>query len=62
MEDIKNSVASRWQKQAPLKTIFTSVLQMKSPSTCLIPASLHEGPIFYFYVESTYFPLSQASI
>jgi hypothetical protein len=24
MEDIKNSVASRWQKQPPLKTTFTS--------------------------------------
>jgi hypothetical protein len=51
MEDSKNSVASRRQRQPPLKTTFTSVLQMKSSSTCLIPASLYEGPIFYFYVE-----------
>jgi hypothetical protein len=29
-----------------------SVLQMKSSSTCLIPASLCEGSFFYFYVES----------
>jgi hypothetical protein len=62
MEDGKNSVTSRWQKQSPLKIIFISVLQIKSSSTCLIPASLCEGPIFYFYVESTYFPLSQAII
>jgi hypothetical protein len=63
MEDIKNSIASRWQKQPLLKTIFfTSVLQMKSSSICLIPASLCEGPIFNFYVELTYSLLSQASI
>jgi hypothetical protein len=62
MEDSKNFVASRWQEQPPLKTIFISVLQMKSSSTWLIHAPLCEGPIFYFYVESTYSPLSQASI
>jgi hypothetical protein len=28
-----------------------SVLQIKSSSTCLITASLCEGPFFYFYVE-----------
>jgi hypothetical protein len=33
------------------KQFFISVLQMKSSSTCLISASLCEGPIFYFYVE-----------
>jgi hypothetical protein len=47
MEDSKNPIASRWQRQLPL-----SVLQMKSSSTCLITASLCEGPFFYFYVES----------
>jgi hypothetical protein len=53
MEDSKNRIASRWQRQPPLKTNFyLSVLQMKSSSTCLIPASLCEGPLFYFYVES----------
>jgi hypothetical protein len=53
MEDSKNPIASRWQRQPPLKTNFyLSVLQMKSSSTCLIPASLSEGPFFYFYVES----------
>jgi hypothetical protein len=31
---------------------YLSLLQMKSSSTCLIPASLCEGPFFYFYVES----------
>jgi hypothetical protein len=40
------------------KQTFISVLQMKSSSTCLIPASLYEGSILYFYVESTYSPLS----
>jgi hypothetical protein len=35
------------------KQIFISILQMKSSSTCLIPASLCEGPFFYFYVESS---------
>jgi hypothetical protein len=34
------------------KQVFISVLQMKSSSTCLITASLCEGPFFYFYVES----------
>jgi hypothetical protein len=53
MEDSKNPIASHWQRQPPLKTNFyLSVLQMKSSSTCLIPASLCEGPFFYFYVES----------
>jgi hypothetical protein len=35
------------------KQIFISILQMKSSSTCLIPTSLCEGPLFYFYVESS---------
>jgi hypothetical protein len=53
IEDSKNPIASRWQKQPPLKTNFyLSVLQMKSSSTCLITASLCEWPFFYFYVES----------
>jgi hypothetical protein len=34
---------------------YLSVLQMKSSSTCLITASLCEGPFFYFYVESSPF-------
>jgi hypothetical protein len=34
MEDSKNPIASRWQEQPTLKTIFFSVLQMKSSSTC----------------------------
>ena len=37
--------------------IFLSLLhlQIKSSSTWLIPASLCEGPFFYFYVESSKF-------
>jgi hypothetical protein len=31
---------------------YLSILQMKSSSTCLITASLCEGPFIYFYVES----------
>jgi hypothetical protein len=31
---------------------YLSVLQMKSSSKCLIPASLYKGPFFHFYVES----------
>ena len=31
----------------------TSVLQNKISSTSVIPASLYEGPLFYFYVESS---------
>jgi hypothetical protein len=31
---------------------YLSALQMKSSSTCLITASLCEGPFFYFYIES----------
>jgi hypothetical protein len=54
MEDSKNPIASHWQEQPPLKTNFyLLVLQMKSSSTCLITASLCEGPFFYFYVESS---------
>jgi hypothetical protein len=54
MEDSKNPIASRWQEQPPLKTNFyLSILQLKSSSTCLIIASLCEGPFFYFYVESS---------
>jgi hypothetical protein len=34
MEYSKNPIASRWQEQPPLKTIFISVLQMKSSSIC----------------------------
>jgi hypothetical protein len=34
MEDSKNPIASRWQDQPPLKTIFISILQMKISSTC----------------------------
>jgi hypothetical protein len=50
---VRTPIASHWQRQPPLKTNFyLSVLQMKSSSTCLIPASLCEGPFFYFYVES----------
>jgi hypothetical protein len=53
MEDSKNPITSHWQRQPLLKTNFyLSVLQMKSSSTCIIPASLCEGPFFYFYVES----------
>jgi hypothetical protein len=53
MYDSKNPIASRWQRQPPLKTNFyLSVLQMKISSTCLITASLCEGPLFYFFVES----------
>jgi hypothetical protein len=53
MDDSKNPIANRWQRQPPLKTNFyLSVLQIKGSSTCLITASLCEGPFFYFYVES----------
>jgi hypothetical protein len=53
MEDSKNPIANHWQEQPPLKTNFyLSDLQMKSSSTCLITASLYEGPFFYFYVDS----------
>jgi hypothetical protein len=34
MEDSKNHIVIRWQEQPPLKTIFISILQMKSSSTC----------------------------
>jgi hypothetical protein len=57
MEDSKNSVASRWHEQPPLKIIFISVLQMKSSSTWLIPASLCKGPIFFTFMLSQPIPL-----
>jgi hypothetical protein len=34
MEDNKNPIAIRWQEQPPPKTIFISILQRKSSSTC----------------------------
>jgi hypothetical protein len=34
MKDNKNPIAIRWQEQPPPKTIFISVLQIKSSSTC----------------------------
>jgi hypothetical protein len=34
MEDNENPIAIRWQEQPPLKTIFISILQIKSSSTC----------------------------
>jgi hypothetical protein len=41
MEDSKNPIASRWQRQPPLKTNFyLSVLQMKSSSTWRCPMHL----------------------
>jgi hypothetical protein len=38
------------------KQTFISVLQMKSSSTCLIPASLYEGPIFFTFMLSQPIP------
>jgi hypothetical protein len=53
MEDSKTPLSVIDMKQPPLKTqFFISVIQMKSSSTCLITATLCEGPFFYFYVES----------
>jgi hypothetical protein len=59
MEDRKNPIASRWQRQPPLKTNFfyLSVLQMKSSSTCLITASLYEGSFFTFMLNLHLLPL-----
>jgi hypothetical protein len=54
MEDSKNPIASHWQEQPPLKTNFYLYFTNESSSTCLIPASLCEGPFFYFYVESSH--------
>jgi hypothetical protein len=34
MKDSKNPIASHWQEQPPLRTVFISVLQMKISSTC----------------------------
>jgi hypothetical protein len=51
MEDSKNPIADKNNHLS--KQICISVLQMKSSSTCLITASLGEGPFFYFYVESS---------
>jgi hypothetical protein len=34
MEDSKNPIAIHWQEQPPLKTIFISVLHMRSSNTC----------------------------
>jgi hypothetical protein len=41
-----------WNNHFSKPNFYLSVLQMKSSSTCLITASLYEGPFFYFYVES----------
>src|SRR4051812_30934593 len=55
MEDDKNTFTLPLTKATTSQITFTSVLKIKSSSTCLISASLCEGPFFYFYVES---PLS----
>jgi hypothetical protein len=53
MEDSKNPLPVVDKNNHLSKhNFYLSVLQMKSSSTCLITASLHEGPFFYFYVES----------
>src|SRR4051794_38826104 len=64
MEDDKNSIYYSLTKTTTSQKYFCiSVFKMKSSSTCLISASLCEGPIFYFNVESVHLsPLSQASI
>jgi hypothetical protein len=61
---LKNLLIFVWKiVRAPLSVVdkdnhlskpnfYLSDLQMKSSSTCLITASLYEGPFFYFYVES----------
>jgi hypothetical protein len=54
MEDSKSSLPVVDIEQPPLKIKKLSLFyQIKSSSTCLIPASLCEGPFFYFYVESS---------
>jgi hypothetical protein len=53
MEDSKTHCQSlTWNNHLSKPNFYLSVLQMKSSSTCLIAASLREGPFFYFYVES----------
>src|SRR3954454_23328832 len=52
MEDNKNTFTHSLTKATTSQITFTSVLKMKSSSTCLISASLCEGPFFYFYVDS----------
>jgi hypothetical protein len=55
MEDSKTPLPVVDMEQPPLKiNFFISVSQMKSSSICLIPASLCEGPFFYFYDESSF--------
>jgi hypothetical protein len=53
MEDSKNPLPVVDKNNHLSKpNFYLFVLQMKSSSTCLITASLREGPFFYFYVES----------
>ena len=41
----------------PLKIIFISVLKLQALAPLQIPASLCEGPIFYFYARVSSIPL-----
>ena len=40
----------------PLKIIFISVLKLRALAPLQIPASLSEGPIFYFYARVSSIP------
>ena len=40
----------------PLKIIFISVLKLQDLAPLQIPASLREGPIFYFYARVSSIP------
>ena len=51
MEDIGNSWSLVDNESIPLKIIFISVLKLRALAPLQIPASLCEGPIFYFYAR-----------
>ena len=60
--DDKSFDAIRWHRQTPLSKFILYSLYvfktLKSSSTWFIPASLYEGPFFYFYVELVFLLLS----
>jgi hypothetical protein len=58
MEDSKELYCQSLTKTTTSQNqnFYLSILQMKSSSTCLIPAFLCEGSFFYLYVESCNIP------
>ena len=56
MEDIGTLGRYVDNQSIPLKIIFITVLKLRALAPLQIPASLYEGPIFYFYARVSSIP------